>query len=227
MRDWFERDPSIPAIGSPTSLGFDIDNEESIQTAAEFELGTGVIVRTRHGYHAHSRASPRRLRNYGGIVVRPVGRAYLIMPGSFGGAYRRVRGGPCRLVDLPPVRALLRLLTRPAPVRGGAQARRRAPGPLPRSPAQLRHRHGASRVPDVRARRLHGARQRHHDQKHGAAFAPDEARGAMYADRAFGSAPASHIRNQPQPASATSAPPARPTAQAPAQDRSNGAAPQP
>ena len=110
ITDWWRRAPDA-LIGSAASFAVDIDTPEGVQAAAQLGLRAGVIVETGNGHHAHFAPIPRR-RERGtvmGLTIRPVNKAYVILPPSrhpSGKVYRwvNVTEAP-RLADLPPLPA--------------------------------------------------------------------------------------------------------------------------
>lgn len=106
VRSWWESAPDA-LIGSAASFAVDIDTPEGVESAARVGLRSGAIVRTGNGWHAHF-APIGRLRCRGtvdGLTIRPVNRAYVVMPPSRhpdGAIYTWVcPERPPRLSDLP------------------------------------------------------------------------------------------------------------------------------
>lgn len=116
IRAWWQEAPDA-LIGSAASFAVDIDTPEGIDTAGRIGLRAGAIVRTGNGWHAHF-APIDRLRCRGtiaGLTIRPVNRAYVIMPPSRhpdGATYRWLQPDePPRLGALPKLpRAALDLI---------------------------------------------------------------------------------------------------------------------
>lgn len=83
VRGWWRAAPDA-LIGSAASFAVDIDTPEGIASARRLGLSAGAIVRTANGWHAHfapiPRAKPRGLVD--GLTIRPVNRAYVILPPS-------------------------------------------------------------------------------------------------------------------------------------------------
>lgn len=106
IEEWWSKDPSA-LIGSASSFAVDIDTEEGVESAMRLGLSAGAMVRTGNGWHAHfaaiDRAKPKG--TVLGLTIRPVGRAYVIMPPSRhpdGAIYRWVnRTDAPALIDLP------------------------------------------------------------------------------------------------------------------------------
>lgn len=138
IRSWWTRAPHA-WIGSPTSLAIDIDTPVGISTAAQLGLRAGVIVKTPLGHHAHFKPTPEPVRGtFGGLIIRPPGRAWTVMPPSPG--YSWICGEPVAVRDLPtlPPHALTALV-KPTDTTTPAQPRKPSGPPAPWSPGLRDH----------------------------------------------------------------------------------------